>query len=173
MSIDLMHNKSLQRKIAKDAGSAIAPGTTITPKSHDTDIYETITNLTSQYSEIGTWIMKMNNYGNGEGIAHFRVPGEDVQVDESYMLDSVQILSSDWESWSEYVRAFLSNGGVIEAMAERKSYEILSCHLQISPDLKMSVVGTTRMVITQDFRLIFFLAFRRITFLSHLIRDTL
>ncbi|KAJ3349488.1 hypothetical protein HDU91_006384 [Kappamyces sp. JEL0680] len=145
VATSLAQKRSKQRHVAKEAGSMLPPGSIIWPKSKSVSICETVQDLRIKNPDVKTWVVKMNEYADGNGIAILNLGG-DAGADP-LAPSMVTISSPVWGSWEEFSQKLVKNGGVIEACAPAdKHVEVVSVHLHIAPNQDVAVLGSNSMV---------------------------
>ena len=150
LAMEFSHNKIRQRKFVQETGAQVPIGFIFPPKSLPMGVLNVFSDLVTKNPHITIWIMKMNDYGDGEGLAYFSVPSDikrPIEFTTEIISSNVQYISPAWNNnWKNYLKAFVTNGGVIEAFAPTKTPHYISYHMDITPSFQLLFTGSNSLV---------------------------
>lgn len=150
LALEFSHKRVKQRKFALESGSKVPPGFVFPPKSLSMGVIKVFSDLTNGNPSVTRWIMKMNDFGNGEGLAILTIPSiikRPVKFSQDDVSNNIQFISSAWNGdWRVFLKAFVTYGGLIEAYATTDNPHYVAIHMDITPDLRLLSAGSNSLV---------------------------
>ena len=150
LALEFSHKRVKQRKFALESGSKVPPGFVFTPKSLSMGVIKVFSDLTNGNPSVTRWIMKINDFGMGEGLAILTLPStikRPVKFSQDDVSNNIKFVSSSWNGdWRVFLKAFVTYGGLIEAYATTDKPHYVAIHMDITPDLRLLNSGSNSLV---------------------------